>query len=58
MPPGLGALVFEGGYHPHKPKHVIRVVFQDQVMYARRSLKQRKSPKLEKKGVCLGHAVQ
>ena len=31
-----GALVFEVGYHPHKKKnYVIRVVFQEQAMYAR-----------------------
>ena len=28
---GGGALVFQEMYHPHKPKHVIMVVFQDQV---------------------------
>ena len=32
-----GALVFQGGYHPRKTKHVIRVVFQDQAMYAPKS---------------------
>ena len=29
-----GPLVFEVGYHPRKKIHVIRVVFQDQAMYA------------------------
>ena len=29
---GGGALVFQGGYHPRKKIHVIRVVFQDQTM--------------------------
>ena len=33
-----GALVYEGGYHPHKKVHVIRVIFQDQMMYVRTSL--------------------
>ena len=27
-----------GGYHPRKPKHVIKVVFQDQAMYTRTSM--------------------
>ena len=34
-----GVLVFQGGYHPRKTKHVIRVVFQDQTMYARTSFR-------------------
>ena len=32
-PPGK-PLVFQGGYHPRKTKHVIRVVFQELAMYA------------------------
>ena len=32
-------LVFQGGYHPRKKIHVIRVVFQDQTMYARTSFR-------------------
>ena len=38
MSPG-GPLVFQGGYHPRKKIHVIRVVFQDQTMYARTSFR-------------------
>ena len=34
-----GPLVFQGGYHPRKKIHVIRVVFQDQTMYARTSFR-------------------
>ena len=30
-----GGLAFDVGYHPRKKIHVIRVVFQDQAMYAR-----------------------
>ena len=30
---GGEALVFQGGYHPRITKHVISVVFQEQVMY-------------------------
>ena len=33
------ALVFEAEYHPRKEKNHIRVVFQDQAMYARTSLR-------------------
>ena len=36
---GGGALVFEVGYHPRKKNHVIGVVFQDQAMYARASIR-------------------
>ena len=45
--PGGGALVIEVGYHPRKK--LIRVVFQNQAMYARTSFRHR--AKLEK-GVC------
>ena len=34
-----GPLVFQGGYHPRKKIHVIRVIFQDQTMYARTSFR-------------------
>ena len=46
----LGALVFEVGYHPGKKKLVIRVVFQDQAMYAGTSFKGVKMCKIFKKG--------
>ena len=52
---GGGALVFEVGYHPRKKNHVIRVVFQDQVMYARTLFRGAKHAKLEKKGYAFGH---
>ena len=46
------ALVFKVGYHPRKKKiHVIRVVFQDQAMYARTSFRVQKHAKFEKR-VC------
>ena len=48
---GGGALVFEVGYHPLK--NVIRVVFQDQEMYARTSFTGAKTCKIGKKGVFL-----
>ena len=48
-----GALVFEVGYHPRKKIHVIRVVFQDQAMYARTSFRGAKTRKIGKKGVFL-----
>ena len=51
--PGGGALVFEVGYHPRKKIHVIRVVFQDQAMYARTSFRGAKTCKIGKKGVFL-----
>ena len=46
-----GPLVFEVGYHPRKTIHVIRVVFQDQAMYARTSFRGAKTGKIEKR-VC------
>ena len=49
-----GALVFEVGYHPRKKIPVIRVVFQDQAMYARTSIRVQKHAKLEKRCV-FGH---
>ena len=48
---GGGAPVFEVGYHPRKKNHVIRVVFQDQAMYARTSFRGAKTCKIRKK-VC------
>ena len=53
-PPG-GLLVFEVGYHPRKKIHVIRVVFQDQTMYARTSFRGAKTCKIGKKGMFFGH---
>ena len=51
-PPG-GLLVFEVGHHPRKKIHVIRVVFQDQTMYARTSFRGAKTCKIGKKGMFL-----
>ena len=48
---GRGALVSKVGYHPRKKIHVIRVVFQDQAMYARTSFTGAKMCKIGKKGV-------
>ena len=48
-----GPLVFEVGYHPHKKIHVIRVVFQDQTVYAHTSFRGGKTCKIGKKGVVL-----
>ena len=48
---GGGALVFEVGYHPRKQIHVIRIVFQDQVMYTRTSFRGAKTCKIGKKRV-------
>ena len=48
-----GALVSEVGYHPRKKIHVIRVVFQDQAMYARTSFRGAKMCKIGKKGMFL-----
>ena len=50
-----GALVFEVGYHPHKKIRVIKVVFQDQAMYARTSFRGAKTCKIGKKGCVFGH---
>ena len=49
-----GALVFEVGYHSCKKIHVIRVIFQDQAMYARTSFRGATACKLEKRCV-FGH---
>ena len=48
-----GPLVFEVGYHPLKKIHVIRVVFQDQAMYARTSFRGAKTCNIGKKGMFL-----
>ena len=48
---GAGALVFEVGYHPRKKIHIIRVLFQDQAMYARTSFRGEKN--MQKKGYVL-----
>ena len=48
-----GPLVYEVGYHPRKKNHVIKVVFQDQTMYARTSFRGAKTCKIGKKGVFL-----
>ena len=48
----LGERVFQGGYHPGKMKHISRVAFQDQGMYAHTLfMGVQKHPKLEKKCV-------
>ena len=52
---GGGALVSEVGYHPRKKIHVIRVVFQDQAMYARTSCKGANTCRIGKKGYVFGH---
>ena len=52
-PGGGGPLVFEVGYHLRKKIHVIRVVFQDQAMYARTSFRGAKTCKIGKKGMFL-----
>ena len=46
-----GPLVVEVEYHPRKKIHVIRVVFQDQLMYARTSYRGAKTFKIWKR-VC------
>ena len=48
-----GPVVFEVGYHPRKKIHVIRVVFQDQAMYARTLFRGAKTCKIGKKGAFL-----
>ena len=50
-----GALVFEVGYHSRKKINVIRVVFQDQAMYARASFRGAKTCKIGNKGVFFCH---
>ena len=50
-----GPLVFEVEYHPRKKIHVIRVIFQDQAMYASTSFRGAKTCKIGKKGHVFGH---
>ena len=48
-----GALECQGGYQARPKIHVIRVVFQDQALYARTSFRGAKTCKIGKKGVFL-----
>ena len=50
---GGGALVFQGGYHPCKWKHKIRVVFQNQAIYVHTSFRGAKMSKRGEKGCVL-----
>ena len=51
------ALAFDIRYHPHKKIDVIRIVFQDQAMYAWTLFRGAKMCKIGKKRVCFfGHA--
>ena len=45
----------KGGYQAHPKIHLIRVVFQDQALYARTSLRGTKTCKIGKKGCVFGH---
>ena len=45
-PGGGGALECQGGYQAHSKIHVIRVVFQDQALYARTSFRGAKTCKI------------
>ena len=54
--PGGGGTRISRGYQAHPKIHVIRVIFQDQAMYARtlfRGAKKAKTCKIGKKGVFL-----
>ena len=51
--PGGGPLECQGGYQARPKIHVIRVVFQDQALYARTSFRGAKTCKIGKKGVFL-----
>ena len=53
MPGAGGALVCEVGYHPRKRIHIIKVVLQDQAIYAPTSFRGAKMCKIGKKGVFL-----
>ena len=54
-----GPLVFEVGYHPRKKINAIRVVFQDQAMYARTLFRGEKMSKnKKKKRFVFGHSDQ
>ena len=50
---GGGPLECLGGYQARPKIHVIRVVFQDQALYARTSFRGAKTCKIGKKGVFL-----
>ena len=52
MVPGRATFIFKAAYHPHKKNHIIRVVLQDQAMYARTSLSGAKTCKIFFKKVC------
>ena len=47
-----GPLECQGGYQTRPKIHVIRVVFQDQALYARISFRGAKTCKIGKKRVC------
>ena len=51
--PGGGPLECQGGYQARPKIHVIRVVFQDQALYARTAFRGAKTCKIGKKGVFL-----
>ena len=51
--PGGGHSNVKGGYQTRPKIHVIRVVFQDQALYARTSFRGAKTCKIGKKGVFL-----
>ena len=48
-----GPLECQGGYQARPKIHVIRVVFQDQTLYAHTSFRDAKTCKIGKKGVFL-----
>ena len=50
-----GTLKFQGGYQARPKIHVIRVVFQNQALYTRTSLRDTKTCKIGKKGCVFGH---
>ena len=50
---GGGPLEYQGGYQARPKIHVIRVVFQDQALYARTAFRGAKTCKIGKKGVFL-----
>ena len=52
FPPG-GPLECQEGYQAGPKIHVIKVVFQDQALYARTSFRGAKTRKIRKKGVFL-----
>ena len=51
--PGGGAIECQGGYQARPKIHVIRIVFQDQALYARSAFRGAKMCKIGKKGVFL-----